>query len=240
MTTTTAGDPAPAQPAPAGFGRRSAQAVLGAAILVSDRLIGDGRAGRWSDVAVGFMVEAEKAAEERLAELRRAAARRRERIAELAARGAIERERGRRRAVAAVEGAATAVGTSYIVDRVVDAQLERILRPVVLAVLDDVLALLEREPERVQNLIRGQRDSMVDELVTRIRTGAAIGDSAVDRLISRMLRRSLAQAAPAAAAAPTPPAAATPPAAPTSPAAAAAPAQPAPPAAAARPAGATR
>jgi hypothetical protein len=56
-------------------------------------------------------------------------------------------------------------------------------------VLDDVLVLLEKEPDRIQALIRGQRDSMVDELITRIRTGAATGDMAVDRLTTRVFHR---------------------------------------------------
>jgi len=84
---------------------------------------------------------------------------------------------------------ATAVATSPLVDRIVDAQIERILRPVVLTVLDEVLALLEKDPDRIQALVLGQRDHMVDELVTRIRTGAANGDMAVDRLTNRMFHR---------------------------------------------------
>jgi hypothetical protein len=43
-------------------------------------------------------------------------------------------------------------------------------------------------------LIRGQRDSMVDEMVGRIRTGAATGDTAVDRLAARMFHRGRAPA----------------------------------------------
>jgi hypothetical protein len=83
----------------------------------------------------------------------------------------------------------SAVATAPIIDRVVDAQLERILRPVVLAVLDDVLLLLEKEPERIQTLIRGQRETMVDELVGRLRSGAQAGDTAVDRMSFRVFRR---------------------------------------------------
>jgi hypothetical protein len=64
-----------------------------------------------------------------------------------------------------------------------------VLRPVVLAVLDDVLLLLEKEPERIQTLIRGQRESMVDELVGRLRAGAQAGDTAVDRMSFRVFRR---------------------------------------------------
>ena len=50
--------------------------------------------------------------------------------------------------------------------------------------------------ERVQALIRGQRDSMVDELVDRIRTGAAAGDAAIGQLTGRVFRRT-AQPGPA-------------------------------------------
>jgi hypothetical protein len=60
---------------------------------------------------------------------------------------------------------------------------------VVLAVLDEVSVLLEKEPDRAQALIRGQRDHMADELVARIRTGAANGDTAVDRLTPPMFHR---------------------------------------------------
>jgi len=59
----------------------------------------------------------------------------------------------------------------------------------VVAVLDDVLVLLDEEPERIKSLIRGQRDSMVDELVGRIRTGASAGDTVVDRWTARVFRR---------------------------------------------------
>jgi hypothetical protein len=168
--------------APAGIVRRSTSTALGAA------LVAWGGVGRWRDVAVGAAFEAEETAAGLLGDLRRAAWRRRW-IAELAERGAAERVRGRERVVGAVDGAATAVATSPLIDRIVDAQLERILRPVVLAVLDQVLILLEREPDRIQALVLGQRDHMVDELVTRIRTGAANGDIAVDRLTSRMFHR---------------------------------------------------
>ncbi|GAB1693603.1 hypothetical protein [Krasilnikovia sp. M28-CT-15] len=144
---------------------------------------------RWRDAAVGAAFEAEEAAAGMLDGLRRAASRRGEIVTELAERGARERLRGRQRASTAVHSAVTAFATSSVVDRVVDAQLERVLRPVVLAVLDDVLRLLEREPDRIQALIRGQRESMVDELVTRIRTGAEAGDTAVDRLTYRVFHR---------------------------------------------------
>jgi hypothetical protein len=143
----------------------------------------------WRDVAVGAAFQAEELTAGVVTGLRRTALRRREWIGELAQRGAAERIRGRRRATSAASSAVSAVAHSPLVDRVVDAQLERILRPVVLTVLDDVLLMLEQEPERIQSLIRGQRNSMVDELVNRIRTGAATGDTAVERLTFRVFRR---------------------------------------------------
>jgi hypothetical protein len=172
-----------------GIAHRSASAALGAAGLAWDLIRPSGGPGQWPDLAVGAAYEARQTAAELLADLQRAGARRRARMTALAERGARERARGRRRAGAAVDSAVMAVATSPIVDRVVDAQLDRVLRPVVLAVLDEVLVLLEKEPERIQVLIRGQRDSMVDELVGRIRTGAVTGDSAVDRLTARMFHR---------------------------------------------------
>jgi hypothetical protein len=144
---------------------------------------------RWLDVAVGAALQAEDVAIDLAAGLRRAAERRERWIGELAERGAAQRARGRLRAAAAARSAVTVVATSVPVNLVVDAQLERVLRPVVRVVLDDVLLLLEQEPERIQSLIRGQRESMVDEVVGRIRTGAAAGDTAVERLTSRMFHR---------------------------------------------------
>jgi hypothetical protein len=144
---------------------------------------------RWRDVAVGASFKAEEATAGMISDLLRIASRRRGWLDELAERGAIERERGRRRAAEAAQSAVTAVATSSLVDLAVDAQLERLLRPVVSTVLDDVLLLLEREPERIQALIRGQHESMVDELVGHIRTGAANGDAMVDRLTSRVFHR---------------------------------------------------
>jgi hypothetical protein len=149
---------------------------------------------RWLDVALGAALRAEDVGTGLIADLRRAASADGRWIDELAERGAIQRARARRRAIAAARSAVTAVATSGPVDLVVDAQLERVLRPVVRAVLDDVLLLLEQEPERIQSLIRGQRESMVDEVVGRIRTGAAAGDTAVERLTTRMFRRAPAPA----------------------------------------------
>jgi hypothetical protein len=144
---------------------------------------------RWRDVAVGAAFQAEEATAGLVTGLHRVVSRRGKWVGDLAERGAGERLRGRRRAAAAASSAVTAVATSALVDRIVDVQLERVLRPVVLAVLDDVLLLLEQEPERIQSLIRGQRESMVDELVGRIRTGAATGDTAVERLTFRVFHR---------------------------------------------------
>jgi hypothetical protein len=137
---------------------------------------------RWGDTVVGAAFAAEGATTDVVAGLRR-------RVDRLADRGATERTRWRRRAGQAAEAAVSTVATSPVVDRVVDGQLQRVLRPVVLAVLDDVLMLLEKEPERIQTLIRGQRESMVDEVVGRLRAGARAGDTAVDRMSFRVFRR---------------------------------------------------
>jgi hypothetical protein len=74
---------------------------------------------------------------------------------------------------------------SRILERIVDVQLRRALP----AVLDQVLATLEAEPDRVRALVRGQRESMVDEVVDHVRTGTASGDARVDRLVDRVMRR---------------------------------------------------
>ncbi|HYN92764.1 MAG TPA: hypothetical protein VES42_02815, partial [Pilimelia sp.] len=94
-----------------------------------------------------------------------------------------------RRAGDAAQAAAVTVATSPVADRVVDSQLQRVLRPVVRAVLDDVLLLLEEEPERIQSLMRGQSETVVDELVGRLRASAEAGDMVVDRLASRVFHR---------------------------------------------------
>jgi hypothetical protein len=117
------------------------------------------------------------------------------RITGLADRGAVQRRRGQRFAVTIVDAASTTVVTSAMVNRAVDLQLNRVLRPVVAAVLDDVLARLEAEPERVRSLVRGQRESMVDEIVGRVRAGALAGDTTVERWTTRILRRSPGPAA---------------------------------------------
>jgi hypothetical protein len=137
---------------------------------------------QWADTVVGAAFATEDATTEVIAGLRR-------HLDRLAGRGATERTRWRQRARQTAQGAVSAVATSPVIDRVVDEQLQRVLRPVVLAVLDDVLLLLEKEPERIQTLIRGQRESMVDELVGRLRAGAQAGDTAVDRMSFRVFRR---------------------------------------------------
>ncbi|MFC4068747.1 hypothetical protein [Actinoplanes subglobosus] len=88
---------------------------------------------------------------------------------ELAERGAARRNR-------MMDSLITAIATSPLVERVVEIQLDR------------VLELLEREPERIRALVRGQRDNMVGEVVGRVRAGAAAGDDAVDRLTLRWTR----------------------------------------------------
>ena len=158
----------------------------------------------WLDVAVGAAVEAEEAAAALLAAIRRRTVApvqqsgeratslvtlTRRRIIETGERGAAEQLRARQRAALLLDRLAIAAATSPVVNRMIDVQVDRMLRPLVVAVLDEVLGLLENEPERIQPLIRGQRESMVDELVGRIRTGAAAGDTAVDRWTARVLRR---------------------------------------------------
>jgi hypothetical protein len=172
-----------------GVARRSTSAAMTTAGVVRDVLIVVGGAGVWRDVALGAACEAGDAAGRWIGDLRRADAQRRARTAVLAERGARERALRRRRAAEAVDAAVSAVAGSSIVNRVVDAQIERILRPVVLTVLDEVLTVLEQQPERIQAVLHGQRNTMVDELVSRVRAGAATGDTAVDRWTSRMLRR---------------------------------------------------
>jgi hypothetical protein len=82
-----------------------------------------------------------------------------------------------------------AVAHSRLLERIVDVQLTRVVPPLAASVLDQVLATLEAEPERVRALVRGQRESMVDELVDHVRSGAAAGDARVDRIVNRVLRR---------------------------------------------------
>lgn len=159
--------------------------------------------GQLRDVTVGAVVEAEQVSARVFALIRRGMAEPRQtlaggaeagmttvrtRVGALAERGAAERTRGWDWATARFNAAIRTVAGSPPVDRAVDAQLERVLRPLVGAVLDDVLDLLEREPERIRALVRSQRTSMVDELMDRVRSGAAAGDNNVDRLTSKVLR----------------------------------------------------
>jgi hypothetical protein len=118
-------------------------------------------------------------------------------MAALAELGAAERERRQRRAAEALTELVRALATAPLVNVAVDAQLDRVLRPLVVVVLDDVLMRLEEEPDRVRALVRGQRDTMVDELVGRLRASAAAGDAAVDRVTDKLLRRVEAAAPPA-------------------------------------------
>jgi hypothetical protein len=85
-------------------------------------------------------------------------------------------ERGAARRTRLMDSLITAIATSPLVERVVEIQLDR------------VLEMLEREPERIRALVRGQRDNMVGEVVGRVRAGAAAGDDAVDRLTLRWTR----------------------------------------------------
>ncbi|BBH67276.1 hypothetical protein ACTI_39610 [Actinoplanes sp. OR16] len=107
-----------------------------------------------------------------------------ERVVELAAqleelrrRGETERQRGQSQLAEAMDAAVTRMATSALVNRIVDFQVDRIL------------GTLAKEPDRIQGLVRGQRDTVVGEMVGRVRSGAAAGDAAVDRLTLRMSRR---------------------------------------------------
>ncbi|WIM98397.1 hypothetical protein ACTOB_001997 [Actinoplanes oblitus] len=136
------------------------------------------------DVAIGAVFRVGEKSADRLAELRsrfdreslRTAGEAWARWTILAERGAAERERGVRGAQRAVDAAVERLAHSTIVERVVDAQLNR------------VLGMLEHDPDRIRALVRGQRDSIVGEAVGRVRAGAAAGDSAVDRFTMRVRR----------------------------------------------------
>ncbi|GAA4600505.1 hypothetical protein BJY16_003562 [Actinoplanes octamycinicus] len=136
------------------------------------------------DVAIGVAFRVGEKSADKLAELRsrldkeslRTAGEAWARWTVFAERGAAERERGVRGAQRAVDAAVEKLAHSSIVERVVDAQLDR------------VFGILEKDPDRVRGLVRGQRDSIVGEAVGRVRTVASAGDSAVDRLTLRMRR----------------------------------------------------
>src|SRR3954452_8572295 len=188
---------------PAATGRRATSAAVAAAAVLWDRFAPTRERPGWREVAIGAVFEAEDVAAAvaggvgraaRIARLRTppptaAMTAARGRLDRLARRGIGEEDRGRLRATGAVDALMTAIATAPMVERVVDAQVDRLLRPLVAPLRDDVLAQLEHDPQRVRALIRGQRESMVDELVGRIRQSTAIGDAAVDRTTARVLRR---------------------------------------------------
>ena len=142
---------------------------------------------QFGDVALGAAIRAGEStavAVERLraatpdpAALRPGAGEVRQRLDDLRRRGAAQRHRGEGALARAVDAAMTAIATAPLVNRIVEVQVDR------------VLAMLEKEPDRIQVLVRGQRDTVVGEMVGRVRSGAAAGDAAVDRLTLRMTRR---------------------------------------------------
>jgi len=150
------------------------------------------RSGRWRDVAVGTVFDAEDVVAQLVTAARQRTAgavhRARTRVDALAERGAHEAGLGEQRAAEAVGALLTAIATSPPADRLIDAQLDRTVRPLMVKVLDDVLALLEAEPQRLRSVVRGQRDNLLDELVNRLRSGTAAGDEAVDRLTGQVRR----------------------------------------------------
>jgi hypothetical protein len=189
---------------PEGTDRRLTSITVGPVTLAWKRLAGTRERLRVGDVAVGAVLDLEdvlvglftlgrlRADGARTKAVRRATetvTTVRARAAEMAERGAAERERGHRAVTTAMNTIVEAVATSPTVDRVIDAQIDRTVRPLMVKVLDDILALLEAEPDRVRSIIRGQRDSIVDDLVTHLREDAAAGDRAVDRLAARAMGR---------------------------------------------------
>jgi hypothetical protein len=71
--------------------------------------------------------------------------------------------------------------------------VERIVGHVQWQIVDELLpAILDRlteEPAQVQALVRGQSQSVIDELAAQTRTRAAHGDQVVDRIVARTLGR---------------------------------------------------
>ncbi len=155
---------------------------------------------RWRDVAVGAVYDIEDVVVGLAVVARDRAAGRvaavRARVEALGERGAAERVRTGRRVTSAVGSLVDTMATSPLLDRIVDAQLDRTVRPLVVRVLDDVLTQLQEEPDRVRSVIREQRDSMADDIVTRLREDTAAGDAAVDRMTSRMLGRRVPSGTP--------------------------------------------
>src|SRR5262249_27149885 len=99
----------------------------------------------------------------------------------LGARGAGEEGHIRQRAAERLDALAQAVAASPVLDRT--------LRPLIVKVFHDILALLEEDPQAVHSVILGRRESMVDDLLEHIGDGARAGDAAVDRLAARILGR---------------------------------------------------
>jgi hypothetical protein len=85
--------------------------------------------------------------------------------------------------------AADRLARSQFVGRLVDVQLARVVTPLVASVLDEVLTRLEADPERIRALVRGQRETMVGEVVEHVRSGTSAGDARVERLVTRVLGR---------------------------------------------------
>ncbi len=216
MITTAGSDPGTEEAATTRY--RATSVVVGAATVVWDRLAPARERPGWREVAVGAVFEVEDAAAAMLTGVRRAVAlprlrpvtqpsgvvdRGRRRVARLAERGTAEEAHGRGQAADAVDSVIATLATAPVVERLVDAQVDRLLRPLVVSVLDDILSLLEENPERIQTLIQGQRDSMINELVGRIRQSTSAGDSAVDRVTARVLGRAEAPTTPPAPGTPT-------------------------------------
>lgn len=199
--------------------QRATSIMVGAFAVAWDRAVAQpaGNAPtpsvRWRDLAVGVAFGAEDRAGRLLSGVARRAGHTRQLsasvaergrvlIVQLAERGASERDRSRYSAVSAARDLLQEVATSQVINRIVDAQLDRTLRPLVATVLDDVLALLDAEPERVRRLMRDQRATITDELVEHIRGGAMAGDTAVERMTARLLGRRPAHPTTVAAADP--------------------------------------
>jgi hypothetical protein len=214
MTDTGPPNPTPALAAPAPksrvwvAARQGTSVTVGVVVLAWDRVTGPAtrptRGQWWRNVTVGALFEAEDAASGLLSGIGRKAGDYRrlsargagaavlrvtDRLSRLAAQGAAETERSRRAATAAAEAVTRMAATSTPVNRAVDAQLDRVVRPLVATVLDDVLATLAAEPERVRSLVRDQRETITDDVVDRIRASATAGDAAVQGTVARLLAR---------------------------------------------------
>jgi len=236
--------------------RQGTSVTVGVVVLAWDRITGPATrpslGQRWRNIAVGALFGAQDAVADTLSGLgrqagdyRRLSVRRTgaavlrvtDRLANLAEQGAAETERSRRAATSMAYAVTDRVADNPLVNRAVDAQLDRLVRPLVATVLDDVLAVLDAEPERVRVLIRGQQQSITDEVVGRIRSGAAAGDTVVQGTIARLLgARRAAKIQPAAAGTPAAAAEPIPATVPTETITPTAPAEPFPPAAPAEPA----